>query len=173
MFKSLVVHKVWKLVKQSVSRWKQCTLLWIQILDTKSGLWSLGLWVQVFSAWKKGLSKDSSVNGWNGFLKCVLWEKRTHLDGKDGEVVNGVGLPVQVFGRADDPSMSIHVEEPLQVCVPVNGVPGEKEQRKHQTQTHTRKQYTLLASVIDLTFYLWEEIIMVFLFIVCLFPINL
>ena len=54
----------------------------------------------------------------------------TALDGEQREVVDGVGLSVQRLGRADDSAEGVHVEEPLQVCVPVDGVTGH-------THTHT------------------------------------
>lgn len=65
--------------------------------------------------------------------------KLTALDGKDGEVMNGVGLSVEKLSCADDPAESVHVEEPLQVGVSVDGVPGSK---KH-TARHTHHQRTL------------------------------
>lgn len=80
--------------------------------------------------------------------------KLTALDGKDGEVMNRVGLSVQKLSCADDPAESVHVEEPLQVGVSVDGVPASK---KPQPRTHTTSalfKKLLLDSGIDLTFYL-------------------
>lgn len=62
--------------------------------------------------------------------------KLTALDGEDGEVMNRVGLSVERLSSADDPTKSVHVKEPLQVCVSVNGVPGQK-------CTHTQPTYSL------------------------------
>lgn len=50
----------------------------------------------------------------------------TGLDGQDGEVVNRVDLPVQRLGGADDAAQSVDVEEPLQIRVSVDGVPGHQ-----------------------------------------------
>lgn len=50
----------------------------------------------------------------------------TALNGEDGEIMNRVGFSVQRLGGADDPAQCVHIKETLQVCVPVNGVPGEK-----------------------------------------------
>lgn len=67
--------------------------------------------------------------------------KLTALNCKDGEVMNRVGLSVQRLGCADDPTKSVHIKEPLQVCVSVNGVPGQK--MHSHTHTHTQPTYTL------------------------------
>lgn len=66
-------------------------------------------------------------------MRSCAWSELTALHGEDGEVVDRVGLSVQRLGRADDPTHSVHVEEALQVGVPVDGVPGQKKQKK----THT------------------------------------
>lgn len=68
---------------------------------------------------------------------CAV-RKLTALDGKDGEVMNRVGLSVDKLSCADDPAKSVHVKEPLQVCVSVNGVPGH-----NHTHTHTQPTYSL------------------------------
>lgn len=65
---------------------------------------------------------------------CAI-RKLTGLDCKDGEVMNRVGLSVQRLGCADDPAKGINVKEPLQVCVSVNGVPGQKCTTTHTTNT--------------------------------------
>lgn len=69
----------------------------------------------------KGFTKRSTLTG-VADLQGV--RKLTALDGKDGEVMNRVGLSVERLSCADDPTKSVHVKEPLQVCVSVNGVPG-------------------------------------------------
>lgn len=66
------------------------------------------------------------------FVGCKL----TALDGKDGEVMNRVGLSVEKLSCADDPGESVYVEEPLQVGVSVDGVPGSK---KPQPRTHHQR----------------------------------
>lgn len=67
--------------------------------------------------------------------------KLTALDGKDGDVMNRVGLAVEKLSCADDPAESVHIEEPLQVGVSVDGVPGSK----NHSHAHTRALFKKIA----------------------------
>lgn len=71
------------------------------------------------------------VNPW--IAKCLKWLRLTAFDGKDGEVVDGVGFPVQRLGSADDPTESVHIEETFQVSVSVDGIPVRKTRSVHFT----------------------------------------
>ncbi len=86
----------------------------------------------------EGLIERSTLTG-AADLRVRALSKLTALNGEDGEVVDRVGLPVQRLGCADDPTQSIHIKEALQVCVSVNGVPGQK----YTTTTRTQPTYFL------------------------------
>lgn len=67
---------------------------------------------------------------------CAL----TALHGEYGKVVDRVDLSVQGLGSTDDPTQSIHIEDTLQVCVSIYGVPGDRHtdpQSVSQTDRHS------------------------------------
>lgn len=142
-FKPSVVWKLWKwclvttvgkelLVRHANScTLEQMTTLFISY--TTLVFWLNFGWTKLLNAyhtyWRPGKGGLP-----NGQLVCAA-RKLTALDGEDGEVMNRVGLSVERLSCADDPTKSVHVKEPLQVCVSVNGVPGQKCTTTHNQHT--------------------------------------
>ena len=85
---------------------------------------------------------QSQVSCWNlgdRVLARADTEILTDFGGGHGDVVPRLRLSVQCLGQRDPPVVHVDVELPLQVCVPVDEVPGPGDETRSVRNQETKQ----------------------------------